>query len=71
MGLPETGAMQASLQDSIEEAVDRELDQAKRSRMANDDEVENIVLRAVSKICRDKVGKKPVCKVLINRLVDG
>ncbi len=71
MGLPETGKVEASLQDSIEEAVDRELDRAKPSRMSNDDEVENIVLRVVSKICRDMVGKKPVCKVLINRLVDG
>lgn len=70
LGLPDTGAMQKSLQETIEKEVDRDLGKAKTSRMSNDDEVESIVLRAVSKTCRDLVGKKPVCKVLINRLVD-
>ena len=41
----------------------------KAGRLANDEEVESLVARAVSRTCRDLVGKKPVTKVLINRLV--
>jgi len=69
LGMPDTGPSAQSLQDAIEEAVDRELSKAKKSRMAKDEEVENLTIRAVNKICRDLVGKKPVIKVLINRLV--
>ncbi len=52
-------------------AVDKELLGAKKNRLSNDEEVESLVSKAVSRTCRDLVGKKPVCKVLINRLVDG
>jgi ribonuclease J len=71
MGLPDKGAnAHISLQETLENLIDKELDMAKKSRLASDDEVENIILRAVSRTCRDLVGKKPVCKVMINRLVD-
>ncbi|MCP5073859.1 MAG: ribonuclease J [Rhodobacteraceae bacterium] len=71
MGLPDTSAMQTGLQEAVETAVDQELLKAKKNRLASDEEVESLVAKAVSRTCRDLVGKKPVCKVLINRLVDG
>ncbi|MCP5088622.1 MAG: ribonuclease J [Rhodobacteraceae bacterium] len=71
MGLPDTSAMQTGLQEAVETAVDKELLGAKKNRLSNDEEVESLVAKAVSRTCRDLVGKKPVCKVLINRLVDG
>jgi len=70
LGLSETPAMQMSLQESIEQAVDQELEKANQRRRSVDDEVESLVQKVVSRVCRDLVGKKPVCKVLINRLVD-
>ncbi len=71
MGLPDTSAMQTGLQEAVETAVDQELLSAKKGRLASDEEVESLVAKTVSRTCRDLVGKKPVCKVLINRLVDG
>ena len=68
MGLPETSAMEPALQDAIEEAVDADMAKAKRSRLSKDEEVEALVVRMVNKVCKDLVGKKPVTKVLINRL---
>ncbi|MBE9475949.1 MAG: ribonuclease J, partial [Proteobacteria bacterium] len=69
MGLPETGAMKAGLDALIEDAVDRELQKVKRKLLNLDDEVERLVTRIVNRTCKDAVGKKPVCQVMINRLV--
>jgi len=68
-GLPDTKAMQAGLNDLIEEAVEQELLKAKRKLLNSDDEIERLVARIVSRTCKDAVGKKPVCQVMINRLV--
>lgn len=70
LGLPDTGAMEPSLQDALEETIDAELASVKRAVLASDDDVEKLVARTVSRVCKDLVGKKPVVKVLINRLVD-
>ncbi len=68
-GLPDTKAMQAGLNDIIEEAVEQELMKSKRKLLNSDDELERLVSRIVSRICKDAVGKKPVSQVMINRLV--
>ncbi len=68
-GLPDTKAMQAGLNDIIEEAVEQELMKSKRKLLNSDDEVERLVSRIVSRICKDAVGKKPVSQVMINRLI--
>ncbi|MFK5996647.1 MAG: ribonuclease J [Rhodobacterales bacterium] len=69
MGLPETRAMDAGLNAMIEDAVEKELQGAKRKLLNSDDEVERLVSRIVNRVCRDSVGKKPVSQVMINRLV--
>ena len=70
LGLPDTGAMEPALQEALEQAIDADLASAKRKALSNDDEVETLVMRTVSRVCKDLIGKKPVVKVLINRLVD-
>ncbi|MCO4824764.1 MAG: ribonuclease J, partial [Amylibacter sp.] len=70
LGLPDTGAMEPALQEVLERAIDEELLSSKKNLLASDDDVERLVARTVSRVCRDLVGKKPVVKVLINRLVD-
>ncbi|MEJ6709706.1 MAG: ribonuclease J [Amylibacter sp.] len=70
LGLPDTGAMEPALKEVLERAIDEELLSAKKNLLASDDDVERLVGRTVSRVCRDLVGKKPVVKVLINRLVD-
>jgi ribonuclease J len=69
MGLPDTKAMDASLNDLIEQAVEQELLKAKRKLLNSDDEIERLVSRIVNRTCKDAVGKKPVSQVMINRLV--
>lgn len=70
LGLPETASNQPSLQETLEREIDAELSKAKRGLLADDDQVERAVLRTVARVCKDLVGKKPVVKVLINRLVE-
>ena len=70
LGLPDTGAMEPALQEALERSIDEELVTAKKATLMSDDEVERLVTRTVSRVCKDLIGKKPVVKVLINRLVD-
>ncbi|WP_069299734.1 ribonuclease J [Neptunicoccus sediminis] len=70
LGLPETPSNSPSLQEVLEREIDGELSGAKRNLLASDEQLEKLVLRTVSRVCKDLTGKKPVAKVLINRLVD-
>lgn len=70
LGLPETLSPKPSLQEVLERTIDDEISNSKKSLRVDDDEVERQVVRIVSRVCKDQVGKKPVVKVLINRLVD-
>jgi ribonuclease J len=70
LGLPDTRVMEPDLQEAIERTIDEDLHNAKKSALSNDDEIEKLVSKAVSRVCKDLIGKKPVIKVLINRLVD-
>ncbi|GGA22096.1 ribonuclease J [Neptunicoccus cionae] len=70
LGLPETDSNSPSLQETLEREIDGELSGAKRNLLASDEQLEKLVLRTVSRVCKDLTGKKPVAKVLINRLVD-
>ncbi|PLS22101.1 ribonuclease J [Neptunicoccus cionae] len=70
LGLPETPSNSPSLQEVLEREIDGELSAAKRNLLASDEQLEKLVLRTVSRVCKDLTGKKPVAKVLINRLVD-
>ena len=70
MGLPDTIGTGPSLNEAIEVAVEQELMSAKKNLMKSDDEVDRLVSRLVSRVCKDAVGKKPVSQIMINRLVD-
>lgn len=70
LGLPDSRVMEPGLQETIERTINEDLHNAKKSALSNDDEIEKLVGRAVSRVCKDLIGKKPVIKVLINRLVD-
>ncbi len=66
LGLPERSA--GTLQSELEEAVDTDLERARKKDLVDDDAVEERVGRLVRKICNEEVGKKPLVTVLVNRL---
>lgn len=67
-GLPDNPKMRDGLVGALEAEIDRVLSRAKRSELADDEALDDLVQRAVSRISNDAVGKKPVCKVMISRL---
>tara|TARA_R110002096_G_scaffold120749_8_gene261628 strand:+ start:1092 stop:2759 length:1668 start_codon:yes stop_codon:yes gene_type:complete len=68
IGLPEAEKFEDSLPEMMEEQIERALKKAKPKLLKDDEEVERLVSRVVSKVCKEEVGKKPVTRVLINRL---
>ena len=70
VGLPETHENEDPLAAMLEEKIEQSLVSQKAKRLRDDDEVEQLVARAVSRTCKDEVGKKPVVRVMINRLED-
>ncbi len=70
MGLPDTIGSGPSLNEAIEVTVEQELLSAKKNLIKSDDEVERLVSRIISRVCKDAVGKKPVSQIMINRLVE-
>lgn len=69
MGLPDTPADDVPLQEALEIAIDGALVGAGRGTLRDDDAIEQLISRTVGRTCKDLIGKKPVVKVLINRLV--
>ncbi|MEO1919241.1 MAG: ribonuclease J, partial [Paracoccaceae bacterium] len=69
IGLPDDPRVSCGLQGQLEEAIDKALATANRKTLNSDEGVEALVGRMSNQICKDIVGKKPVCTVLINRLV--
>jgi ribonuclease J len=67
-GLPDNSKMRDGLEGALEAEIGRVLARAKRAEVDDDDLLEELVQRAVARICNDAVGKKPVCKVMISRL---
>ena len=68
MGMASLGARETPLEDQIEQEFDAQMARAKPRDLSNDDSVEDIARKAVSRVCFALIGKKPVTKVLINRL---
>jgi len=62
---PKHGQLDAMLED----AMNRDLEKAKRGALANDEAVELVITQACNRVCKKAIGKKPVCTVLINRMV--
>jgi ribonuclease J len=65
-GLPDPE--DSDIEELLETAIEREITAAKRSVFADDDSVEELVSRTVSRVCKSAIGKKPVTSVLVNRL---
>ncbi len=66
-GLPEP--KQGSLDEAMEAAMNRDLEKAKRGVLGDDEAVEKLIAQACNRVCKKAIGKKPVCTVLINRMV--
>ncbi len=68
LGLPEAPRLRDGLAGALETEIDRDLARMKPADLADDDAIETVANRAVARLCNDKVGKKPVCSVMISRL---
>lgn len=68
LGLPDDPHLRDGIAGTLENEIDRQLQQAKRPDLNDDDALEQIVSRACTRICNDRLGKKPVCTVMISRL---
>ncbi|MDJ1017137.1 MAG: ribonuclease J [Paracoccaceae bacterium] len=68
MGLPETGKSKAPLVDVMEEDLSQFLGRAKRSTLADDDDLEKELKRIARQTAQDEIGKKPEVTVVISRL---
>jgi hypothetical protein len=67
-GLPDNPKMRDGLEGALEAEVGRLLGRARRAELADDEALDELIQRAVARICGDAVGKKPVCTVMISRL---
>jgi len=70
-GLPNPAGGQHTLAELIEEGIEYQLSRAKDSVLLSDDALEELIRRAVRKISQEVIGKRPECRVLIDRLVAG
>ncbi len=64
-GLPD---INETLEAALEEAIDNDLKKARKGALGDDEMVDMIVSRASSRVCKNMIGKKPVCTTLINRM---
>lgn len=69
IGLPDDKRVSGGIVEQLEKAIDKALTKANSKTLNNDESVETLVGRISNQVCKDIVGKKPVCTVLINRLV--
>lgn len=70
VGLPNLANDVEELAESLEAEVERVLLATKVKKRRDDSAVEELTRRAVTKTCKMLVGKKPVIKILINRIED-
>ena len=66
LGLPGEPELSRTLEDEIEEEINR----ASRKISKDDDALERLIVKAVNTCTQSKVGKKPLVTVLINRFDD-
>ena len=65
-GLPDPE--DAGLEEMLEAAIEREITAARRSVFPSDEAVEELVASTVSRLCKTAIGKRPITKVIVNRL---
>lgn len=63
-GLP--APKHGNLDEMLEAAMNKDLENAKRGALGDDESVEKMVVQACNRVCKKAIGKKPVCTVLIN-----
>ncbi len=68
-GLPDPAGTSGSLAALMEEGVEYQLSRATDKVLLSDDALEELIRRAVRKIAQEVIGKKPECRVMINRLM--
>ena len=68
IGLPETEVYEDGLVEIIEEQVENTLLKSKAKLLKDDHEVEKLVSKVVTSVCKNEIGKKPITRILINRL---
>jgi len=69
MGLPDPVAGARSLAELVEEGIEYQLGKVTAKVIKSDDALEDLITRAVRRVCKETIGKKPEVQVLINRLV--
>ena len=69
IGLPDDERVSGGIAGQLEKAIEKALSSANRKTLNSDEGIETLVSRTSNHVCKDLVGKKPVCTVLINRLV--
>ncbi len=69
LGLPDPATTEHTLAELMEEGIEYQLARASDKVLLSDDALEELIRRAVRKIGQDLIGKKPECRVMINRLV--
>ncbi|MDC0737009.1 ribonuclease J [Cognatishimia sp. SS12] len=68
MGLPVQGSSNAPLADILEADLTQFLGRAGAKTLADDDKLEEGLRRIARNSCKDEIGKKPECTVIISRL---
>jgi ribonuclease J len=68
LGLPESPRLRDGLAGTLESEIDRDISRLKPADLASDEAIELAATRAVARLCNDKIGKKPLCTVMISRL---
>ena len=68
IGLSETEVYEDGLVERIEEQVENTLLKSKAKLLKDDHEVEKLVSKVVTSVCKNEIGKKPITRILINRL---
>ena len=67
-GLPDDPRLRDGIEGTLEAEIGRVLARARKAEIADDDALEELILRSCSKTCDDAIGKKPLCSVMISRL---
>jgi ribonuclease J len=67
-GLPDNAKMRDGLAGALEAELGRVLGRLGRKELGDDEVLDELIQRSVSRICNDAVGKKPVTTVMISRL---
>ncbi len=69
VGLPNDTRVDGGLDGQLEDEIDKVLARASKKTLASDEGIETLVVRTSNQVCNNIIGKKPVCTVLINRLM--